>query len=326
MKRIVVLSDPHISPIHGFFYGNWKVACSHVNSLDAAAVIVTGDLCINGPDSDEEMRFAAEEMRQLKGDVKLLPGNHDIGDEPPGQDAKQLVTRERLKRWADIIGKDRWAFDAGAWRLIGLNAQLFGSGLDEEEWEQFDWLGGALDAAKGRPIAVFLHKPLFLQSADESENSHCCMTPAPRGRLLTMLKNAGVRLVVSGHEHQSCDRVIDGIRHVWVPAVAFEPSRRRDWCKPDLGIAVFEFGDADVMVRFEHPAGLVAYNAAAIKSEGGYAFLRDMPSCPPAHLLSKGELPVLTLVEAATKAPTTSSPVSETAPVTASPEETRGAA
>ena len=52
MARIIVISDPHLSPTHGFFWDNWCRACEVANRLAPDAVIVSGDLCINGPDSE----------------------------------------------------------------------------------------------------------------------------------------------------------------------------------------------------------------------------------------------------------------------------------
>ena len=52
MARIIVISDPHLSPTHGFFWDNWCRACEVANGLSPDAVVVSGDLCINGPDSD----------------------------------------------------------------------------------------------------------------------------------------------------------------------------------------------------------------------------------------------------------------------------------
>ena len=50
-------------------------------------------------------------------------------------------------------------FDLGSWRLIGVNAQLFGSAL-ESETTQEAWLHAALAGAADRQVALFLHKPL----------------------------------------------------------------------------------------------------------------------------------------------------------------------
>jgi hypothetical protein len=89
-----------------------------------------------------------------------LPGNHDVGDEPPGQDPDQIVDADRLARWDRYFATDRWILDAGGWRLLGVNAQLFGSGLAREH-AQNQRLDAQLTTA-GRPFALFLHKPLFL--------------------------------------------------------------------------------------------------------------------------------------------------------------------
>lgn len=280
MARIVFLSDIHLSPVHGFFWENWRIARDVANSEPAEAVIVNGDLCIDGPDSDAEMAFAARVLRTLNGRVLALPGNHDIGDEPPGQDPNQLVTPERLARWKRFIGPDRWALDAGDWRLIGVNAQLFGAGLPEEA-EQSAWLDAELAAAKGRPTGLILHKPLFMEHPADQEISPASLTPAARAPLLARLRDAGIRLVVSGHLHQSNDRVIDGIRYVWLPPVAFVTSQLRAGSAPGCGFATFDFSGGEVDIRIERPAGLVEHDIAAIKGHGQYAFLRDMPPCPP---------------------------------------------
>ena len=161
MARIVVLSDIHLSPTHGFFWENWRLAREFADAAKSDAVIVNGDLAINGPDSDAEIAFAARALGKLRTRVMALPGNHDVGDEPPGQDPDQIIDADRLARWDSSFAVDRWALDAGGWRLLGVNAQLFGSGLAREH-EQEDWLDEQLSTA-GRPTALFLHKPLFLE-------------------------------------------------------------------------------------------------------------------------------------------------------------------
>ena len=67
MTRIIVLSDIHLSPTHNFFWENWCVARDFANTANADAVIVNGDLAINGPDSDAEIRFAASALSRLSG-------------------------------------------------------------------------------------------------------------------------------------------------------------------------------------------------------------------------------------------------------------------
>ena len=278
MARIVVLSDIHLSPTHGFFWENWRLAREFANSAKADVVIVNGDLAINGPDSDAEIAFAATALAGLNGRVMALPGNHDVGDEPPGQDPKQIVDANRLARWDRSFAGDHWVLDVEGWRLVGVNAQLFGSGLAREQ-AQDQWLDQQLGAA-GWPTALFLHKPLFLENPADDGASASCMVPSARARLLDRLDRSDVRLIVSGHLHQHRDRIIDGRRYLWVPAVAFAGSNDHGGDER-CGLTVLDFLTDSVEVTIERPAGLVSHDLDAIKGHGRYQFLRDMPPSPP---------------------------------------------
>ena len=278
MGRVVILSDIHISPTHGFFWENWCLARDFANRAAADAVIVNGDLTINGPDSDEEVKFAALAIKSLRGPVLPLPGNHDIGDEPPGQDPDQIVNTRRLARWDSFLGADRWMMDTEGWRLIGVNARLFGSSLRRED-EQNRWLEEQLIAATGRSIALFLHKPLFLDDLNEGPASVACIVPGARARLVDMLRERGVSLVVSGHLHQYRDRTINGLRHLWLPAVAFAAAQSLGG-DGRCGLTVLDFSQRGVEITIERPEGMVSHDLAAIKGHGRYPFLRDMPPSP----------------------------------------------
>ena len=279
MARIVVISDPHLSPTHGFFWENWQRACEAVNRLAPDAVIVSGDLCINGPDDDAEIPFAAQALGDLAPPVYAIPGNHDVGDEPPGQEADQIIDAPRLQRWLSAFGADRFAFALGGWRVIGLNAQLLGSGL-RQEGEQDAWLDAEL--ARGpQPILLVLHKPLFQQSADETELTATSINPEPRARLMRRLRAAPVRLVVSGHLHCHRDTVRDGVRYVWAPSPAFQATVPPEGAAAVPGVLAIELDGKKVRVELVEVPGLVAYDLAEIKGHGRYAYLRDMPPCPP---------------------------------------------
>ena len=279
MARVVVLSDIHLSPTHGFFWENWCIARNLANSTRPDAVVVNGDLAINGPDSDAEITFAASALSHLQGRVMPLPGNHDVGDEPPGQDPNQIVNSSRLTRWDGAFGTDRWALEMEDWTLIGVNAQLFGSGLAHEQ-AQGDWLEQQLTAAGGRQIALFLHKPIFLEDPNDNVASHRCIVPWARARLLQKLQKHHVRLIISGHLHQHRDRMLDGIRYLWVPAVSFASSQLFGG-DARCGITLLDLASNDIAVTVERPDGLVSHNLAAIKGYGRYQFLRDMPPSPP---------------------------------------------
>ncbi len=279
MSRIVFLSDLHLSHTHGFFWDNFRRAAAAAEAARPEAVIVPGDLCINGPDSDEEMAFAATALRGIGAEVLALPGNHDVGDEPPGQDPAQIIDGARLARWHGYLGPDRFARHVGAWLLIGVNAQLFGSGLPQEA-EQADWLADRLEEPAGKPVALILHKPLFVEHVGEDQPTVASVNPAPRARLLDLCRRGGVRMVISGHLHAARDREVDGIRHLWLPATAFLGAGAHGGT-PALGATMVDFGsEAAPAIPLDVP-GMEQHDLAAIKQHGRYRFLRDMPACPP---------------------------------------------
>lgn len=224
------------------------------------------------------MDFAAHALSAFRTPVLALPGNHDVGDEPPGQDPNQIVDAARLARWNTRFGSDHFVRDVGAWRLVGLNAQLLGSGLPEEA-AQRAWAEDALRHAGERHRALVLHKPLFLVEEGEGPANAGCITPAPRAELLALLREHGVSLVISGHLHATQDRMVDGIRHLWLPATSFVSDGHAG--VPAVGALAIDFaGDAAVVEGL--PATLTPHRLSEIKENGRYKFLRDMPPCPPA--------------------------------------------
>jgi len=98
------------------------------------------------------------------------------------------------------------------------------------EAEQFEWLASELASSGGKPVALFLHKPLYLNSpADpELEATAIRYVPMPaRSRLVEMLRAVDLRLVASGHVHQRRDFTFRHIRHVWAPSAGFIISDKR---------------------------------------------------------------------------------------------------
>jgi 3',5'-cyclic AMP phosphodiesterase CpdA len=278
MARVVLLSDTHLSPVHGFFWENWRLARDALNAAPPDLVIVTGDLCINGAESDADMAFAGEAMRGLQMPALFLPGNHDVGDEPPGQTHEQLIDASRLARWNGTFGSDRFCQPIGGWRLIGINAQLCGSGLEEEE-AQYEWLAAQL-ADGGGPIALFLHKPMFLDDPGEDMATASTLNPAPRARLRAMLSGTPVRLIVSGHLHSHRDVTHDGIRYLWAPALSFTHGAHGN-ATPMVAAMTLDFAPGNVQIGFLDLPGLKGQDLAELKGHGKYKFLRDMPPCPP---------------------------------------------
>jgi hypothetical protein len=97
------------------------------------------------------------------------------------------------------------------------------SGLKSEE-EQFDWLASQLSGIGGKPVALFVHKPLFLNQPDDPELAATSFRYVPmpaRSRLVEMLQSVDLRLVASGHVHQRRDFTLGHVRHIWAPSAGF---------------------------------------------------------------------------------------------------------
>jgi hypothetical protein len=128
-----------------------------------------------------------------------------------------------LQAYHAIIGEDRWCFEAAGWCFIGLNSLVMNTALAREA-EQFEWLASQLSRIGGKPLALFLHKPLFLNAPDDPEFAATAIRYVPmpaRAQLIEMLRAVDCRLVASGHVHQRRDFTYSRTRHIWAPSAGF---------------------------------------------------------------------------------------------------------
>jgi hypothetical protein len=154
--------------------------------------------------------------------VRFIPGNHDVGDnrDVPDRHGHPAIDAARGAAYRRHFGGDWWALDVPGWRVIGINAQLVGSGLDDAA-AQDAFLADTVAGAADRRIALFVHKPLCDARPDEDEVGGRFLNPAPRQILLSLLAAAPPALVASGHVHQYRSALHDGARAVWAPSSAF---------------------------------------------------------------------------------------------------------
>jgi len=173
----------------------------------------------------------------------------------------QPVTEPSLQAFLSIFGEDRWRFDAAGWRFIGLNSMVMNTGLAGEA-EQFDWLASQLSGANGQPVALFLHKPLFLNSPDDPELAATSIRYVPmpaRRRLIEMLHAVDLRLVASGHVHQRRDFTYSHVRHVWAPSAGFiiSDARQEVIGIKEVGLVEYRFQPDGFEVRHVRAPGQI---------------------------------------------------------------------
>jgi 3',5'-cyclic AMP phosphodiesterase CpdA len=217
--RIAQISDTHLSADRPRFNENFDKVSDHLQTLAPDLIINTGDLALDGADSEGDLMLAAERHRAIGIDVHLLAGNHDVGDDPAIA-KRQPVNEERLKRWASVVGPSHFVFDIPGWRLIGLDALILGTDHNTAH-AQAEAIRGAVLTANGRSLALFLHKPICDETLDENDVSSRFLTPSRRSVLLDLLGGAAPTLACCGHVHQYRDEVIAGTRHIWAPGTAF---------------------------------------------------------------------------------------------------------
>jgi hypothetical protein len=130
------------------------------------------------------------------------------------------------------------------------------------EAEQYDWLASQLSGANGKPIALFLHKPLFLNSPDDPELRATSIryVPVPaRGRLMEMLREVNLRLVASGHVHQRRDFTYRHTRHVWAPSAGFviPDAKQEVIAVKEVGLVEYRFQPDGFEVRHVRAPGQI---------------------------------------------------------------------
>jgi 3',5'-cyclic AMP phosphodiesterase CpdA len=258
MLRVIQISDTHLSPGKPQFAGNWPPLAAWIAAERPDLVIHTGDLTVDGADAEGDLVHCAALLRDLGVPFRALPGNHDVGD---AHHKHQPVDAFRLARWQRHFGPDRWVENVAGWRLIGIDAMLVGSG-EPEETAQLAWLEEVMEMAEGRCLAWFLHKPLFLESPDESDTGYWSVKPEPRRPLLALLRRHRVALVASGHLHKARDFVHAGTRYIWAPSSAFlcGPSVQAEMPgEKRLGAVVYEFDGADLRAEIVAVPGLTEH-------------------------------------------------------------------
>jgi len=223
--RLTQISDPHLARRQPKLIDNFHRVSEYIDATRPDLVINSGDLAFDGPAQRDDLEFAKTLHDALPGPCRYLPGNHDIGDNPTkvGPAPSQPVTEQSQQAFLSIFGEDRWRFDAAGWCFIGLNSLVMNTALASEA-EQFDWLASQLSSANGRPVALFLHKPLYLNSPDDPELAATSIRYVPmpaRSRLVEMCHTVDLRLVASGHIHQRRDFTFGHVRHIWAPSTGF---------------------------------------------------------------------------------------------------------
>jgi 3',5'-cyclic AMP phosphodiesterase CpdA len=261
--RLTQISDPHLGRNRPMLTENFHRVSEYIDVTRPDLVVNSGDVSFDGPTSRDDLEFAKSLHDALPVECRAIPGNHDVGDNPTavGPPPSQPVTEASRQAFLSIFGEDRWCFEAAGWCFIGLNSQVMNTGLAREA-EQFDWLASQLSAVGGKPLALFLHKPLYLNAPDDPELAATAIRYIPqpaRARLIEMLSAVDLRLVASGHVHQRRDFTRGHVRHVWAPSSGFIiPDRLQEVIGiKEVGLVEYRFQPDGFEVRHVRAPGQI---------------------------------------------------------------------
>ena len=221
VARIAHVSDTHVNRSTNAdqrrYRGHLEQVIAQVNAAKVDFVVITGDLTENG--SPEELADFRDQIQGFHARVFSVPGNHDLGNKVlPGK--KTELTPFRVARFEMRQGPATFVRECAGVRVIGVNSPICGSGFAHEK-KMWRFLEKELGHPSAKPTVVFLHYPPFLKTADEGGGDYWNIEPEPRRRLLALLKQGGVRTVLSGHLHRDLLNRHDGILYVTTRPVSF---------------------------------------------------------------------------------------------------------
>ena len=188
-----------------------------VNTSKVDLVLFTGDLTQDG--KPEQADDFISEIKKLAAPVFYVPGNHDVGNKIiPGKGG--TVTEARVKQFEQKLGPSFFVKIVAGVRIIGINSPILGSDLPSEK-AMWVFLERELGRPSSMPTVIFSHYPAFLKQADEGGGDYWNMEPEPRKKLLGLLKQGGVKTMLSGHLHRDLVNRWEGILFISTRPIAF---------------------------------------------------------------------------------------------------------
>src|SRR5215471_2752714 len=84
IMRIAVVTDSHLSPTAPACNANWAAVKDYVARARVDLTVHLGDITLDAPTDHSLPGFARALCDSWPSPWRFLPGNHDVGDNPPG--------------------------------------------------------------------------------------------------------------------------------------------------------------------------------------------------------------------------------------------------
>lgn len=267
--RLVQISDTHLSRWDGPLRRNFRAIAGLVNdTLSPDLVVHAGDSVMANPDAEEDFHAARDLLGLIRAPMLFIPGNHDVGE--PYERTWWTATDERVARFRRHFGPAQWLHWFGDVALIGLNSQVFGTGLAEERL-QWQWLSDIAAEVEGRATIVFLHKS-FWTGYRGSDGRQGAIDLVDRDRILQVLSGSRLLGVSNGDVHRYRKTWRGEQFELWGPSTAFLVHREETQKLPagleQLGVVLFEVTGERVTTTFQTTPGLEEVEAGGFEEAG----------------------------------------------------------
>ncbi len=264
--RIVQVSDTHLSRRRPYFTENWSAAVRYINDRKPDLVVHTGDISLDGAGFEDDLQYSLECMNALSVPWLVLPGNHDVGEGPGGSDqaTAQPADDARRELWLKYFGPDYWLRDTNGWRLIGLNTQLFDTGLAEEQ-KQWDFLRDTLNDNDNARALLFLHKPFYFPNYEDEASPRRYLPGKAAKKLFEIMDAHPIQLMASGQIHQALSISHGDLSIVWSPTTSFilsdkiQPKIGEKYC----GLVDYEIANEKITTSIVQPDGMTTLDMYA---------------------------------------------------------------
>lgn len=80
--RVVVVADTHLSDRTPEASEHWGAILADLDAHPPALVVHAGDISADGSSVPTDLGFAHDQLARLTAPLAVVPGNHDVGDNP----------------------------------------------------------------------------------------------------------------------------------------------------------------------------------------------------------------------------------------------------
>lgn len=238
--RFAIVSDLHIALPHTILEGMKRfhlvevsipaleVALTHLERLDLDFLLLPGDLTQDG-ELDNHV-WLSDRLARLPFPVYVIPGNHDLPLPMTDGYASGLADFPHYYRKFGYENPQRLYYTCEVLpgvRLIALNSNAFdrrGQQLGILDEDQVQWLEAVLAEASEEVILVMVHHNVIEHLPGQSQHSMGRRYMLENGSYLQqLLRQAGVRLVLTGHLHVQDIAEVEGLYEITTGSLVSYP-------------------------------------------------------------------------------------------------------